>query len=159
MSSLSLVTIAAPPAGLKILNNLTPCYAKLIGTGSGSNTPITVNNTSAIIILALAAGSSGLTYNATTGLVTILTSGLYEVSIMFTLTGSNSAYVDAVVNGSSISATQGRCAQTTSGGALVGTNLYNLTAGQTFGVSLSASSSVTIQNNPQDTFWHIRKVA
>lgn len=161
MSSVNLTTITAPSTGLRVINNLLPVYAKLIGTGSGSGSPITVtsSNSPYTMMLALAPGSSGINYSQSTGMVTILYSGLYEVHVLFTLTTAASGFVEPYINGTSVAGTQGRCAQTTSGGAVVGTNIYNLTAGQTFYVSFNVANNVTIQNNPQDTFWYIRKIA
>jgi len=158
MSSIALNTILGPPGGLKITNNLTPCYAKM--TGNNANT-ISLSSGQTVILPSLAPGSSGVTYSTSTGLATILISGLYEVSVLLNFSSSiSSGYIEPLVNGAYVSSSQGRLAQSGSSVTfLAGTNIYNLTSGQTFGIQYVGQSSATLANNAQDTFWLLRKVA
>jgi hypothetical protein len=163
-STIPAKTIIAPASGLVIQNNLVPCYGKAIGNNSGS---IIISNGGATVILpGLSSGSSGVTYNKSTGGFTILTSGTYEISCMLTFTTAITGYVTPLINGTTIDATEGRIAQTggsgnAPAGNLTGTNLINLVAGQVLTLSLTTGTgnTVNLQNNAQDTWWWLRKVA
>lgn len=152
-------SIQGPATGLRIVNNLTPCYAKM--TGNNSNT-LSISSGQTIILPSLAPGSQGVSYSTSSGLATIVTSGLYEVGVLLLFSGGaiSSGYIEPLVNGNFVSSSQGRVAQSNNSTTfLTGTNLYNLTSGQTFGLQYVGQSSATIANNAQDTFWFIRKVA
>lgn len=125
--------------------------------GGGSN--ININSGGTLILPTIAAGSSGVSYSTTTGLVTIQTTGLYHVGLLLCFTSAVVAYIQPNINGTDAAPQQGRPAQNnTALASMTGSNIYNLTSGQTFGLIYNGNA-VTIAGNPQDTLWFIRKVA
>jgi hypothetical protein len=146
-----------PINGLTIQNNLKTCYGKVLGGGSSTS-----GASGTIILTSLASGSSGVSYSATTGLFTILTTGTYELQCLFTISAASTGFISILVNGTNIDGAQGRLSQNggSGSGQFIGSNLVPLTAGQTVGLQYSLTTgNGTIAGNPQDTWWSIRKVA
>jgi hypothetical protein len=145
--------------GIKIVNNLAPVYGKALGAGGKT---LDYSGATNIVLTGSTTRAVGMIYNTSTGAFTIPTTGLYKVSCLFPLVVATGAYIEVLVNGSFLSSTEGRLAQTGGGnalGVLMGSNIYPLKAGQTFGLQFVSNQAASFQNNPQDTFWFIRKVA